>query len=274
MKCLIVGCQRSGTTLLREVISTGNILIFDENWIASYFYRERFHAHKWRGCGWEYDDEDTKIWDDGVRSFLKYTYQNYFEKIKKPHHLQWGMKSPGLNMACAIPYLAKLIEKLQFVYVVREPRDTFASMKNSKQMLYSLPNNFYGDSINSPDLVALAIRPYEYWGEVNKEILSHREKMPERFYTLWFEKWMDNPVLYTKDICDFLQVPFNTDMLEPFTRKISQASVVSMEKEDFYAGRFVTKASAVGRWRYDLSSEEVDRLMKSSEHSARILGYL
>lgn len=273
MKCLIVGCQRSGTTLLREVLSAGSILIFDESWIAAYFHRERFHANQWRSQSWGYDDENTQIWDQRVRNFLKFTYQSYFEKDRKPRHRYWGMKSPGLNMACTIPYLAKLFDHLKFVYLVRDPRDTFASMKGSHQMMNHLPDSFYENSINSPDLVNLSVRPLAYWSLVNQEILMHRRLMPDRFYTLHFEKWIADPTGFTSEVCRFLEIPFHTGMLEPFTRRISQASVVSMRKEDFESGNYVTRATPSGRWQRDLLPEDVDSLMGISGPTAQELGY-
>ncbi len=274
MRCLIVGCQRSGTTLLRHVLSAGSMLIFDENWIATYLYRERFHANNWRGHGWDYDDEDTIIWDKKAQLFLWDTYHTYFRKLKAPRHVAWGMKSPGFNMACAIPYMAKLFASLKFIYLVRDPRDTFASMERSEKMMNNLPRHFNRDSINSPDLVDLSQRPYEYWAAVNSEIIEHSRNMPDRFYTLRFEEWMEDPVANTRAVCDFLNISFSTSMIEPFTQRISRSSVVSMSKDDYESGNIVIQKTAVDRWKRDLSPEQAKKVIKYSADVAQELGYV
>jgi len=274
MRCMIVGCQRSGTTLLREILNSGELLVFDENWIAAYLYRERFHAFQWRSQGYAYDDDDTRIWDMRARQFLKYTYQSYFERERKPSQTGWGMKSPGLNMAYAIPFLAGLFKELKFIYMVRDPRDTYASMKNSEKMMNYLPGNFYQDSINSPDLVDLYLNPFSYWASVQREILKHREEMPERFHTIYFERLMESPLDCLEALCNFLQINFKEEMLEPFTRKISNSSVISMDRQDYLRGNFVLKRTAVGRWIRDLTPEEANQIVKHSRIEAEKLGYL
>lgn len=260
--------------MLRHVLSEGSVFIFDENWIASYLYRERFHANQWRGLGWEFDDEDTDIWDKKAQQFLWDTYHAYFRKVKAPHHVAWGMKSPGFNMACAIPYMAKLFASLKFIYLVRDPRDTFASMERSKKMMNYLPRHFNRDSINSPDLVDLSQRPYEYWADVNREILEHSSSMPDRFYTLRFEEWMEDPLAKTEAVCNFLNISFSTSMLEPFTKRISRSSVVSISKDDFASGNITVQKTAVGRWKRDLTSAQAEKVMRYSEDVAREVGYV
>lgn len=274
MKCMIVGCQRSGTTLLRHVLNAGSLFMFEESWVAAYLYRERFHANGWRSQGYDYEDENTNIWDEKSKQFLFDTYQSYFLRDKSPRHKVWGMKSPGYNMACSIPYLAKLFVDLKFVYLVRDPRDTFSSMSQSEKMMGNLPRHYYVDSINSPDLVNLSQHPYEYWSDVNREILTHRREMPGRFYTLKFEDWMMDPLANTKLICDFLDLSFDRGMLEPFTRNISQSSVISMSKSDFESGKTTLHKTAVDRWKNDLSFDQVKEVMKYSADISVKFGYV
>src|SRR3990172_6568376 len=147
-KAAILGCQRSGTTLLKEILNAGQIFMMEENWIWAYLNRERWHA-----CGVWQDSNipspEQSLWDQSVKAFTKVAYEQYFTAKKSDHHQYWGVKAPGLNMAKTVGYLESLFPELRFVIVVRDPRDVFASMKSSPRMLDYLPADFYSSPTNS-----------------------------------------------------------------------------------------------------------------------------
>ena len=270
---MIVGCQRSGTTLLRHVLSEGQICVFEENCIPAYFYRERYHAHTWRGQGLEYDDPDTLVWDRHAKDFINGIYKSYYRKHKARRHNSWGLKAPGLNMAESVPYMARLFPEPKFVNMVRDPRDTVASMLRQQKMTGYRPESFYSDSLNSPDLVDISCDPYSYWSKLNEIILRQRESLGGRLMLVHYENWMDDPEVITKKICHFLDIDFSKEMMRQFTKNISNASGVSMSEADFKNGMYRASTSAIGRWKKGLTQEQIEKLIAHSEKTVEALGY-
>jgi hypothetical protein len=272
-KVAVLGCQRSGTTLLREILNTGQILMFEENWVWSYFCRERWHA----GGVWHSDpttdSNEQIIWDNAVRIFATQTYEKYFDLKREDCHKYWGVKAPGLNMAKTARYLEKIFPDLRFVIVVRDPRDTLVSMRASPKMMGNLPDDFYGSSINSPDLVEIFFTPHGYWGRVYATLGQMVESVGSKCHTIRYEEMLDKPVDTIRGVCAFLGVQFATAMIEPFTRKISNASVISMAHEDYLAGHFRVSQRAAGRWKKELSRADYEKLVYESGKVAKAWGY-
>src|SRR5262249_30994411 len=147
-KVAILGCQRSGTTLLKEVLHAGQIFMMDENWSLAYLHRERWHASGvWSSVS--NGAYEQRLWDESVKAFTMLTYEGYYASKRDQRHLSWGVKAPGVNMARTAEYLASLFPELRFVILTRDPRDVFASMKASPRMLHNLPRDFYSGPINS-----------------------------------------------------------------------------------------------------------------------------
>lgn len=272
-KTIILGCQRSGTTLLKEILDNSQLYMFEENWILPYFYRERWHA-----CGvWHRaDDIDTKeqaIWDGAVREFIEKSYGVYFSKNRKPCHDFWGAKAPGLNMAKSTEFMESLFPELKFVIIIRDPRDTFSSMQKSAGMISNIPEDFYKDAVNSPDLVELSMLPHSYWGAVYSQLDKLVESSPLKCHIIRYEELLEDPVRIIQELCSFIDVSFSVNMLEPFCKKISNASIVSMSYEDYLSGNYTISKSAVGRWKKDLSNHDCEEIIKYNRKIAKKWGY-
>jgi len=247
--------------------------MFEENWITAYAYRERLHAYGVWHSSQSADSFEQRQWDTEVTKFIENTYFNYFMKRKERRHICFGTKSTGLNMALASRYIAQLFSKVRFVIVIRDPRDTYASMKNSPRMIGPIPRNFYEDSINSPDLVELSVHSFDYWGRVYDAVRALLSEIPNHCYLLRYEALLANPEEEVSGLCEFLSVKFDTSMLRPFCCNISNASVVSMSEDDYLAGNFKISKSPIGRWRKDLSLFEQHKLSTANSAVAQYFGY-
>lgn len=269
----ILGCQRSGTTLLREILNTGAIHMIEENWILAYFQRERWHSNGvWHRPTSE-ETLDQQEWDAAVRQFVESTYGRHFARNREARHIGWGTKAPGLNMARCVPYVSRIFPSVRYVILTRDPRDVLASMKASPRMVGNLPSNFAESCINSPDLVEIYHDLYAYWGRVYSALEEARSAAHPNFLTLRYEEMMVHPSHAVQTVCQFLCIPFSPSLVEPFCRKISNASVVSMNHDDYERGDFVVAQSAVGRWKKDLTAEDVNRLTESNAAVASRWGY-
>lgn len=272
-KVAILGCQRSGTTLMREIMNAGEIFMLEENWIWSYFQRERWHAGGvWHQPGMDVSAEQL-IWDEAVKYFIIKTYEKYFSQKKNDRHTGWGVKAPGLNMARASTYMAELFPKLRFIVVSRDPRDVLTSMRKSPKMMDNLPSDFTVTATNSPDLVEIFFRPHAYWGLVYSALEPLMKTLPDRCHCVRYEEMVADPLASIMKVCEFLGIAFRNELLEPFCRNISNSSVVSMEYEDYLAGKFVTVRSSVGRWKKQLNDDDLIQLTKESGSIAERWGY-
>jgi len=272
-RAIILGCQRTGTTLLSSILNAGQIFMLEENWIWSYFFRERWHAGGvWHSPANEVSQEQ-KIWDDSVQEFAANTFEEYFRIKKLSRHSFWGVKAPGLNMARTIPYFASIFHDLKFVIIVRDPRDTFVSMRESTKMLNNLPEDFYSNSTNSPDLVELYYGPYSYWGKVYAALDEFCTTRPERSIVISYEKMLERPAKTVRDLCEFLEINFGKTMIEPFCRNISNASVVSMSYEDYNNEKYVISKSPIGRWEKELDTAEYIQIKEQSGEVAKKWSY-
>jgi hypothetical protein len=270
----ILGCQRSGTTLLREILHAGSVCMFEENWILSYFARERWHAvGSWHNTS-ENLSPQQKNWDESVKKFMGNSFDQMFLENRDKRHKFWGIKATGLNMAKTVPYLNSLFGNVKFIVLVRDPRDTFASMKKSPQMMNYLPYDFYNSPVNSPDLVEIYHEPYKYWDRVYSQLGTITEKFKGNVLTVKYEDMLDMPKETVENICKFLNVDFVDQMIEPFCRNISNASVVSMNHADFLNKNFVVSNRAVGRWQKELNNDELNCLMSECSETAKRYGYL
>jgi hypothetical protein len=272
-KVVILGCQRSATTLLHQILNTGEIFMMEENWILSYFQRERWHA----GGVWhqpvETDFDEQLIWDRAVKGFVKNTYEIYYSSKRINRHNKWGIKAPGLNMARTAVYLAKLFPEVHFIITVRHPFDVFSSMLKSPKMMNNLPADFTQGPTNSPDLVEIFYRPHAYWGLVYSALDTLIKTNPNRCHIVQYEEMINDPLTIIKGVCEFLNIIFNTKLLEPFCRNISNSSVVSMRYNDYLAGKFVTVESSVGRWKNHLKENDILLIKHECAEVAKRWGY-
>jgi hypothetical protein len=272
-KVAILGCQRSGTTLLKEILHTGQIYMFEENWIWAYFARERWHAvGTWHNSADILSSEQI-LWDKSVEKFVQNSFSNLFGQKKSKRHKYWGIKAPGLNMARTAPYLERIFPELKFVIVVRDPRDTLASMNKSPKMMNYLPRDFSDSPVNSPDLVEIFFEPFKYWGKVYSELNTLVSNFPRKCLVVKYEEMIDSPKGSIENICAFLEIDFKDDILEPFCRNISNASVVSMTYSSFLAKKFIATHKAVGRWKKDLNQNDIIKLFYDSGSVAKVFDY-
>ena len=146
-------------------------------------------------------------------------------------------------------------------------------MARSPGMLGNLPEDFHAGTINSPDLVELATRPFAYWGLVYAALERLAGEYGARCRFLRYEDLLAAPEDTVRGLCEFLEIPYAAAMLRPFCLPLSNASVVAMTERDFAAGRYVASQSAVGRWRRELRPDALAALAAANGALAARFGY-
>jgi hypothetical protein len=207
----IVGCPRSGTSLLRNLLRAHPRLTFpEESHFIPAFYRaygdpenERearalaariLAASRVKAWGLTLDPSAFA----GDRSFARVAariYEAWAEKQQKP---RWGDKTPGYVLE--IPLLLKLFPGAKILHIVRDGRDVALSW-----LRYGIgPRNLYTAARMWSDMVRAGRRA--------GAVLA-----PERCLEVRYETLLAEPAAVMREVCAFLGEPFTDAVLRPNT---------------------------------------------------------
>ena len=255
----IVGCERSGTTVIRLILHTHpNIAIPPQTKILKKLYKRRFifrdlSKKQNRSRIAEYVltnyDKKTKLVDLGVdpQSIHQKIQSSgnsigaigaiiFQEYAKKHHKLRWGDKRPYY-----IKYLRQLLQLFpdaQIIHIVRDPRDVVAS-------LLSMP-------WWKKDLISSILN----WKEaIHKGSIMKKQLSSDQYFELRYEDFIDNPEQWVKQICRFLNEDYYPHMLQFQTT--AETAVPEYKMKWHSATRQVLSSKSIGRWKNDLSQKEV-----------------
>ena len=260
----IVGCERSGTTMLRLILcSHKNIALPPQTKYIKKLYKRRIlfgdlskEKNRKKLQEWFYNNHNkrTKLIDleidrdiiqDELRSagntlgaYLSVILKLYSEKNGK---VRWGDKHPYY-----IKYLSQLYQLFpdaQVIHIIRDGRDAVASLK---KMPWWKNNSVYA-MLN--------------WQEAIQNGKKALQKYyPNQFMEIRYEDIIDNPQESIHQVCDFLREDFSDDLLK--FHKIADKSIPSY-KMDWHSGaKKEINAMSIGRWSKDLEDWEVSLISK------------
>lgn len=163
-----------------------------------------------------------------------------------------------------LPELLTLFPKAKFIWMLREPKDNCIS--RAKHKIQHFSNYMY-----------LA----NWWNHTNHLIAQQAKKYPERFLLVHYDAMCESPEQYTKRICDFLDIPFDIEMLNFRKHKEEKlnAYLSALEARD---GKLDSKylkkkyamwenlqkpinTSKTKQWKKELSLEQIIKVNTTSE---------
>jgi hypothetical protein len=256
----IVGMNGSGTTmLLNSLDSHPDIYGFSrETKIIPYFIQS---AGKFGDL--TIDKNFRRMWDAflGV-SFFKYVNNGksvpipeYWQNVprsaagvidgtlkyfaQKEGKSRWCEKTP--MHAQHIPLLARNFPNAKFIHIIRDGRACAAS--------------FHRRWGFTPELTVYR------WKHIVQEARRQGDRLPGRYYELHYEDLTNNPEIWLKDICRFLQVPYNPRILAlSHVRQYSGSSDAVITRRKEY-------------WRDYFSAEKIDALDCLAGKTLYSIGY-
>jgi hypothetical protein len=253
---MVIGCPRSGTTLLQLMLHAhSRIAIPPENRfvLPAYHQRRRFGdlsvpANRRRLAEWIVSDKKTKFADFGLGrdqvieeivaspptlgSALAAVFRAYARRFGKP---RWGDKRPSYVTNADI--VRKLYPDAQFIHIVRDGRDTVASLKGKWW--------HQGGTYEAVSRWAQA---------VDHARRAARRLGPDTFYELHYEQLVSDPEEELAALCRFLGEDYEPAMLTP--AKVASLVVSKKSKDHALTHRPVTGAR-VGGWRERLEPWEI-----------------
>ena len=253
----VVGAPRSGTTLLRFMLS-GHSRIYippESNFIPRFFQRRpglpmthsravqimrslrdyRMFFRDW--CG---PRPDPEVFVNGLPNLFPATLLDrlYGDYARQYGASRWGDKSP--NHTCQMDLLASLFPGAQFIHIIRDARDVALSMREAYRGL----RFFYMD----------AYYEARSWKErVSKARASGTRLGPGRYFEVRFMNITTEPELYLRQICDFLGETYEPSMSQP-----QKVAIARHHSNGIHAStRHAPNARHVGHWRWDMAPTDI-----------------
>lgn len=269
----IIGNPRSGTTLLRLILSAHpNIYIAQEGGFLLFLYEKykNFAGEKGKIINFVEDLMQTKkieywgiVKEEIVNYIIKKQPKNYSElgtmvykyygEKKYPGKKRWGDKNNYyLNY---IDTINEIYPESKFIHIIRDGRDVACSYKDMSK----IKNQKY-----APNLPNQIIEIAENWKNNIETINASFNKINKnRYIEIKYEDLVQNTRNTAKELCDFLNEAYDEDMLN--YNKIN----LDREPEDYSSwkslvGQEIT-TKRIKRWEKELTSEEIKMFEKISE---------
>jgi hypothetical protein len=273
---LIVGCYRSGTSLLRLILSAHSRI-----WISgegAYIYRvgrklasygdlsvnmnlaalhrdiiPHLAEERWLSVppfsalvGW------VTQFGTSWRSILTF-YGTWDARAQEKEKLSWWGDNAPYHVH-EIPYFATLFAASKFLMMIRDPRDVYSSIKQNYKETYSLE-----------DVTAR-------WEKALLDgVMAQSVLGASRVRTVRYERLVTEPDAELKAICDFLEVGFEPDMLAFHDSRPARALSELGHHKGVVRPVFST---SVGKYRESLTTPEIERIAHRLRTPMRFLGYL
>ena len=253
----IVGCPRSGTTLLQNILASHSLIyslpetdcfsIMDELCVDP---SDPLDANLFKRIVCKFEEKNSiKLSDEYKQIVLlkinrnEITVKGFFEDLISSYNPRKGDSSLRVVEKTPRHYLFfdrinKIYPDAKFISIVRNPSDTISSIMDTP----------FGENAKSYSLARL-------WNYSAKHILQFKNKFPDKLYLVKYEDLCKYPIKNIEEICSFLQVSCEADMLSNFS-KTAESTVAESEswKSNVFAGRIIRNDQ---RWRKNLDDSEV-----------------
>lgn len=259
----ILGKERSGTSLLQNLLdSHPNIIAPPETKFIPLLYPRFFHIKKWTEAAilkfvdalyrepvfadyWRLDKQKLTQILLSVKDYADYNLLckviYYQMKRDKEDILLISDKNPSFMLH--IPTIISIFPDTRFVHIIRDPRDNMFSLIKS---LHAKNTTFHA---------------YK-WVAFNSIAEADKNIRPEKYFTVTYEKLVENTEGVMLSICNFLQVPYNEKMVQNVAPEWLNAKNEKIDK--FEINTLIHKnlsspvsTSSIGKWKKGLSKNDI-----------------
>ena len=261
----IVGCPRSGTTILRDLLRAHpNLTVALESHFVVRFYRAygdpRNEAEARRLAtailgtvwirAWELDLQAEDF--ASCRSYREILDRLFGAWAQREHKPRWGDKTP--DYLADMPTLLRIYPQAKFIHIYRDGRDVAISWLE-KQFG---PRNLY--------VAAEMWRDRVIAGRRAGATLPSSQYLEVRYASL-----LEQPETVMRTICEFLGEPFCPDVLRPNLAWRGRPSHNRGQVEESIAEEILRDNA--GKWKTRLSSSEIELFESVAGELLSTLGY-
>jgi hypothetical protein len=246
----IVGCVRSGTTMLRDVLRRHPNLAAPEEthlfrWTEPFgteAYRRGISSNpvlkRHRAMDGITEEEFTAMLNaSNSRADLYHRYMRLFIERRKPGATRWFDKTPQNVYGAAM--ISASMPLTRFVHIVRDPVNVVASLRIGKVMK-----------------VERLTGAVNYWREAIDIMSVMRRATPRRVHELRYEDFMREPEVEIRRLLEFLDEPYDAAWFKDFRfNESSHAESGVLTPEEIAT---VERLAIVGRRRYGYAPPKPD----------------
>ncbi len=273
----IVGCPRSGTTLLKRMVDAHPMIAItpETHWVPR-FHRKRIGVtgdglvtnelvpsllayHKFGNLRITADELERIAGDNPTGTYAGFV-SRVFDLYGRHHGKQLvGDKTPGYVQD--IPLLHELWPAAKFVHLVRDGRDVCLSMQDW--------NRAYRTAGRAPTWADDPISTTAFWWErfVRLGIEAGRALGSDLYHEIRYEALVENPREQCERLCAFLGVAYDESMVQFHEGRTRDDPALSAKK----AWRPVTQG--MRDWRTQMQPDTVERFEAAAGSLLDELGY-
>ena len=252
----IVGVHRSGTTLLRYMLSSSPRIYIPpesdflprfflkspqtaldekevEKILGIIFGRYRF-VKEWEGMRPDPKSFYAQMELKTPAGFLEHLYRQY---ARQKGAFRWGDKTPIYSSY--IDLIHQIFPKAKFIHIIRDGRDVALSMLDK-----------WGEKELHVDIYFAA---RNWVRRIQEAQASGKELGSTLYHELSYESLVDSPEQNLREICDFLEEPFVEEMVSHHRQARDE-----IERGSFHDSvRQPANKSRIGRWQNEMSSADL-----------------
>jgi hypothetical protein len=274
----IVGCPRSGTTLLQRILDAHpDIAITPEtHWVPSYFNKllrkepegwvtpkfltKLLRYHRFAQLGISREELEGLLNSDGPIAYHQFVSAIYDFYGRARGKSLVGDKTPGY--ARSIPLLHDLWPAAKFVHLIRDGRDVCLSAVN-----WQKPGKLLVRCATwGAEPVITAALWWEWHVRLARE--AARALGPGRYYEIRYESLVANPRTEMAKLCAFLNVPFAEAMLRFHEGRTRTGP--GLDAKDAW----LPITPGLRDWRSQMPAADVERFEAAAGDLLQELGYL
>lgn len=271
----IIGAERSGTTLLRLMLSSSRELCIPPE---SIFLTELYPKYKdglttfeqvplflddlfsvFFFDQWELDREVIKhkileLGDLSYANIIEAVYHSY-ASLRDPEAVRWGDKNPIHTLRTDIILI--LFPNAQFVHIIRDGRDAVTSQKETqwgKQRSYEKATALWTRYVDAGNIFA--------------------NQNPSQCIEIKYERLVLHPELVLQQICEFTGITYTERMLEFYKRNQAE-NMVPIEQQSYHSLTLEgVNSTRIERWRGTLEREDLEVIETIAGETLVRNGYL
>lgn len=262
---LIGGLPRSGTTLMETVLGSHSQISlppgdypFAEQYVQGFSVEKIFVTLSKKGPWGRWCVKDfSDLTDKGHAEAFSDSMIRYATAIDKNIP---AAKAPNSEFFYEIYQDWLKNFDLKFVHMVRNPFDVIASLKKSS----------YHENMRAfQDVIELQSKNWQRSASIG---LARGIINPENYLIIQYEKFVDDPISYTKAICSFLGVEFEEErMLNRVDYSYHDTNTsFPTDKNIKTQGRYIYRAKSRKSF---LDKSEIELICSNCGETAKALGY-
>jgi hypothetical protein len=253
----IVGCARSGTTLLRAMLdSHDDLAVPPESYFVATFARKRpqfdldsgfaveafldaLCSHRWF-VRWGLGEGEVKTLilegaPANTADAIRAVYRLYTSHRSKR---RYGDKTP--EYVCSMKTISGLLPEARFVHLIRDGRDVATSLRTAV-------------GFGLPDLASALL----FW---ERRVITGRRQGERlgssRYREVRYEDLTSNPEAVLRDICSFVQLDYRPEMLSYYNRV--DEILVGVPGHEHHRRLRQAPVTGLIDWRRDFSASDIE----------------